>query len=155
MNATQLDEKGLIEACPHCGQKNRVAFAHLGEGARCGHCKEQLPRLELPIEIDEVEAFESLIETSNLPVLVDFWADWCGPCKMMVPEVKRVAASNAGRFVVAKVNTEGLPALAERFKISAIPTLLIFAHGAELARSEGALPSVQIQRFMELSVRPA
>ena len=155
MNATRLDDKGLIETCPECGQLNRVSFSRLGAAARCGKCKRELPRLDTPIEIDEEIAFESLIGNSKLPVLVDFWAEWCGPCKMMVPEIKRVAVSNAERFVVAKVNTEGLPALAQRFKINAIPTLVVFSRGVELARSEGALPSVQIQRFVEQTVRTA
>jgi thioredoxin 2 len=152
MNATHLDDKGVIEICPECGQKNRVSFSHLGDTARCGKCKRELPRLDAPIEIDEEVYFESLIGSSNLPVLVDFWADWCGPCKTMAPEVKRVAGSNAERFVVAKVNTEGLPTLAQRLKINAIPTLVVFSRGVELARSEGALPSIEIERFVEKSV---
>src|SRR6266404_5109700 len=104
MNATHLDDKGVIENCPQCGQKNRLSFAHLGNTARCGNCRMELPRLDAPLEIDEEVAFEFLIGGSNLPVLVDFWADWCGPCKMMAPEVKRVAGHSAARFVVAKVN---------------------------------------------------
>jgi len=155
MNATHLDDKGVIAKCPECGQRNRVSFSRLGAAARCGKCKQELPRLDAPIEIDEELAFESLIGNSNLPVLVDFWAEWCGPCKMMGPEIKRVAVSNAERFVVAKVNTEGLPTFAQRFKINAIPTLVVFSRGVELARSEGALPSVQIQRFVEQTVRAA
>jgi thioredoxin 2 len=155
MNATRLDDKGVIEICPECGQKNRVSFSHLGNAARCGKCKIPLPKLEEPLEIDEEVAFESLIGGSNLPVLVDFWAEWCGPCKMMAPEVKRIAISNTERFIVAKVNTEGLPTLAQRFKINAIPTLVVFSRGVELARSEGALPSVQIQRFVDQTVRAA
>jgi len=155
MNATHLDEKGVIETCPECGQRNRVSFTRLGSTARCGKCKRDLPRLEAPLEIGEELAFESLIGNSNLPVLVDFWAEWCGPCKMMVPEIKRVAVSNAEKIVVAKVNTEGLPTLAQRFKINALPTLVVFSRGVELARSEGALPSVQIRRFVEQTVRTA
>jgi len=155
MNATHLDDKGVIQICPQCSQKNRISFSHLANTSRCGKCKADLPRLDAPIEIDEEVSFESLIGSSNLPVLVDFWADWCSPCKMMAPEVKRVAGSNAERFVVAKVNTEGLPTLAQRFKINAIPTLVVFSHGVELARSEGALASVQIQHFVEQSVRAA
>jgi len=155
MNATRLDDKGIIEICPECGQRNRLSFSRLGAVARCGNCKRELPRLDAPIEIDEEIAFELLIGNSNLPVLVDFWAEWCGPCKMMVPEIKRVAFTNSERFVVAKVNTEGLPSLARRFKINAIPTLVVFSRGVELARSEGALPSVQIERFVQQTVRTA
>lgn len=153
MNATQLDQQGLIENCPSCGQRNRVQFASIGNSTRCGKCKTELPRLDAPLEIDEEHAFASLTSGSNLPVLVDFWADWCGPCKMMVPEVKRVAASNAGRFVIAKVNTEGLPLLAQQFRITALPTLVLFAGGVEIARTEGARPAVEIQHFLEQKTR--
>ncbi len=155
MNGTQLDEQGVIENCPSCGQKNRVQFGRLGDAARCGRCKTELPRLDAPVEIDEEHAFDSLTSRSSLPVLVDFWADWCGPCKMMVPEVKRVAAGNVGRCVVAKVNTEGLPILAQRFHISALPTLVLFAGGIEVGRTEGARPAAEIQHFLEHTIRPA
>src|SRR5436190_12640200 len=117
MNATHLDDKGVIESCPQCGQQNRVSYSNWGNAARCGKCKAELPALDVPLEIDEEMAFESLIGRSSMPVLVDFWAEWCGPCKMMAPEVKRVAVSSAKKFVVAKVNTEGVPTLAQRFKI--------------------------------------
>ena len=149
MNATTLDGQGLIRNCPNCGQKNRVQFANLRDGARCGRCKTELPWLDSPLEIAEETSFASLTAKSSLPVLVDFWADWCGPCKMMVPEVKRVAAGNAGKCIVAKVNTEGLPVLAQQFRISALPTLVLFAGGTEVGRTEGARPAAEIQHFLE------
>jgi thioredoxin len=92
---------------------------------------------------------------SERPVLVDFWAEWCGPCKMMAPELSRVAAKNAGHFVVAKVNTEGLPLLAQRFNISTIPTLVLFNGGRERGRSQGARPVAEIHRFVEQTLRAA
>jgi thioredoxin 2 len=153
MNATRLDDRGVIEACPQCGQQNRIPFASLGNLVRCGHCRTELPRLASAIEIDEEETFESLTDASSLPVLVDFWADWCGPCKMMAPELKRVAAHSAGKYVIAKVNTEGLPALAQRHHISALPTLVLFAGGRERMRVEGARPAVEIQRFVEQALK--
>src|SRR6266850_3499532 len=153
MNATQLDDRGVIETCPKCRQKNRVQFSGLGSVVRCGHCKAELPPLASPIEINDEGAFESLAGASSLPVLVDFWADWCGPCKMMAPELSKVASSSVGKFVVAKVNTEGVPALAQRFRISALPTLMLVKNGTEVARTEGARPAVEIQKFVEQSIR--
>ncbi len=130
-----------------------MQYASLGNPARCGRCKTELPRLDTPLEIDEEAAFASLTAHSILPVLVDFWADWCGPCKMMIPEVKRVAAGNAGRFIVAKVNTEGLPVLAQQFRITALPTLVLFAGGVEIGRTEGARPAAEIQHFLDQKTR--
>ena len=153
MNATQLDDKGVIQVCPQCGQRNRVQFASLANTTRCGQCKQALPAFDLPLEIDEESHFESLMKAATLPVLVDFWADWCGPCKMMAPELKRVAAGNVGKFLVAKVNTEGLPMLAQRMQIQALPTLVVFDSGNEVGRTEGARPAIQIQRFVEQTIR--
>jgi thioredoxin 2 len=153
MSATQLDDRGVIEKCPKCGQKNRVQFSSLGSVTRCGQCKTDLPPLASPIEINDEDTFESLTSASSLPVLVDFWADWCGPCKMMAPELSKVASNSGGKFVVAKVNTEGVPALAQRFKVSALPTLMLFKGGAEVGRAEGARPAVEIQKFVERSIR--
>ena len=153
MNATQLDDRGVIETCRKCGTKNRVQFSRLGSVVRCGHCKTDLPPLASPIEITDEDAFESLTGASSLPVLVDFWADWCGPCKMMAPELSKVASGSGGKFVVAKVNTESAPALAQRFRISALPTLVVLKDGKEVARIEGARPAVEIQKFVEQSIR--
>jgi thioredoxin 2 len=155
MNATSIDNKGVIRECPACGKRNRVQFSSLGNIVRCGGCKAELPRLDSPIEIAEEADFESLIGSSSLPVLVDFWADWCGPCKMMSPEVNRLAATNSAKFVIAKVNTEGLPMLAQRFQINALPTLVLFAGQKELARTQGAQPAIQIQHFVEKTIRIA
>lgn len=153
MNATLLDDRGVIETCPQCGQKNRVQFSRLASVVRCGSCKSELPPIASPIEINDEGAFESLTAAPSLSVLVDFWADWCGPCKMMAPELSKVASASGGKFVVAKVNTESVPALAERFKISALPTLMVLKGGAEVARAQGARSAAQILAFVEQSIR--
>ncbi len=155
MSANQLDDKGVIETCGSCGQKNRISFARLGQAARCGRCKAELAGADAPLEIEEETGFESLMAGSQLPILVDFWADWCGPCKMMAPELKRVAAHADGRYLVAKVNTEGLPLLAQRFRIGALPTLVLMAGGNEMRRLEGARPASEIQHFILQSLRAA
>ena len=93
-------------------------------------------------------AFDALVQDSKLPVVVDFWAPWCGPCRMVAPELVKVAAANAGRFAVVKVNTDALPELGERYRIRSIPTMAVFAGGKEVARTTGARPAAQIEEFV-------
>src|SRR6187401_204710 len=93
-------------------------------------------------------AFENLVSQSRLPVLVDFWAEWCGPCKMMGPHLQQAAQEGAGQFIAAKVNTEALPQVAERFQISGIPALILFKDGRIAARQSGAMPAQMIKKFV-------
>jgi thioredoxin 2 len=150
MSELQLDERGLIGACPSCGQRNRVAFS--AKEARCGRCKSTLPPPSEPIEVPDAAAFDALVRDARVPVVVDFWAPWCGPCRMVAPELARVAASNAGRFIVVKVNTDVLPDLGERFRIRSIPTMTVFAGGKEVARTTGARPAADIESFVSGAV---
>lgn len=150
MSDLQLDERGFIMSCPSCGQRNRVAFST--REARCGRCKSALPPPSQPIEVPDARAFDALVRDAPHPVVVDFWAPWCGPCRMIAPELARVAASNAGRFVVVKVNTDALPELGERFRIRSIPTMAIFEEGKEVARTSGAMPAAQIESFVNGAV---
>ena len=97
-----------------------------------------------------------VVEASReVPVLVDFWAPWCGPCRMVAPELERVAAANAGRYLVVKVNTDAVPELGERFRIRSIPTMAVFEGGREVARTSGARPAADIELFVRQSVNTA
>ena len=94
-------------------------------------------------------AFDALTSGSTLPVLVDFWAPWCGPCKMVAPEIRKVAAELAGKFLIAKVNTEEVPSLGRRYRVTAIPTMVLFSNGLEVVRQAGAMPAPAIKNFIE------
>jgi thioredoxin 2 len=143
-----LDERGIVVSCAQCGKRNRLTYERLGQTFRCGDCHTELELPTHPIDVLSQSCFESLTRRSALPILVDFWAPWCGPCKMVAPELAKVAANSNGQFLVAKVNTEELPIVAQQFRISAIPTLVLIRSGRELARKSGALPASAIQQFL-------
>ncbi len=143
-----LDEKGVVAACPHCGRKNRIPYARLGEAGTCGQCQAGLAAPNTPLDIGSAAQWESLVAASPLPVVVDFWALWCGPCRMVAPEMEKVAGASAGRWLVVKINTESLPELGARFGIRSIPTMAIFAGGRELARTSGARPAAAIEAWV-------
>ncbi|MEY2496397.1 MAG: thioredoxin 2 [Verrucomicrobiota bacterium] len=149
VNAMEPDERGLLLACPNCGKRNRLKYEGLGRTFRCAQCKNELPTPREPIDIKSDLVFDALTKRSALPVLVDFWAPWCGPCKMVAPEVVKVANETAGRFVVAKVNTEELPSLGRKYRVTAIPTMSIFKGGIEVAHQAGAMPAPAIRKFIE------
>jgi len=148
MATVQFDDRGLIVACSNCGQKNRMAYQRLGESVRCGQCKQALTAPTEPIEVQQSDDFDRLVAQSSLPVVVDYWAPWCGPCRMVAPELKKVAARQAGRMLVIKVNTDQLADLGQRYNIRSIPTLAVFADGKEVARTSGARPAEEIERFV-------
>jgi thioredoxin 2 len=144
-----LDDRGVIVTCPTCAQKNRFAYERLGHPVRCGKCKTALTPPAEPIDVQSSADFDRLVAAASLPVVVDYWAPWCGPCKMVAPELKKVAARQAGRFLVVKVNTDVLSELGQRFSIRSIPTLAVFAGGREVARTTGARPAGDIETFVE------
>jgi thioredoxin 2 len=149
MKSIEADHRGLLVSCPKCGQRNRLLYERLGQAFRCGKCHTVLQPASEPIEVASDQVFETLIAHSSLPVLVDFWAPWCGPCKMVAPEIAKVAREDAGHFVVVKVNTEESPSLARKFRISAIPTMVLFRSGVEVARQAGAMPAPAIRKFID------
>jgi thioredoxin 2 len=148
MTEIATDEQGLLVPCAGCAQRNRLRYEALGRTFRCGKCRAELPPIAVPIDIGDTSVFERLTKSSPLPVLVDFWAAWCGPCKMVAPEFAKVAAEQAGRLIVAKVNTEELPELASRFRVTSIPLMVVFRDGGEIARQAGAMPAPRIQQFL-------
>ena len=144
-----IDDRGILVACSGCGKKNRVAFDKLGGAARCGDCKNPLPAVKAPVELRSSADFDRVVAQASLPVLVDYWAPWCGPCRMVAPELEKVASRQSGRLLVVKVNTDELSDLGERFNIRSIPTLAIFANGRELARAAGARQAADIEAWAQ------
>ncbi len=143
-----LDERGVIIPCPSCGTSNRLAYAALDKRTRCARCKTMLPAPGEPVESPSAEAFDAAASTSAIPLVVDFWAPWCGPCRMVAPELEKVARSHAGEWLVLKVNTDVLADVAGRYKIMSLPTLAVIDHGRELARTAGVRPAADIERFV-------
>jgi thioredoxin 2 len=147
------DEVGLVLSCPQCGRRNRIAYDKLSQAFRCGNCKGDLAAPEAPIDVHTEQIFEAITTRSGLPVLVDFWASWCGPCKMVAPELVKIAQEGAGRWLVIKLSTEEVPAVAQHQGISAIPTLALFAGGREIARQAGAMPASDIRQFISEALK--
>jgi thioredoxin 2 len=129
---------------------NRLPAARVGDRAKCAACKAPLLPLARPVALASAQDFDELVRDSTAPVLVDFWAAWCGPCRTLAPELEKLARERTGRLVVAKVDTEALPALAARFGIQSIPTMIVFRGGKEAERLSGAMPAGAIAARLAL-----
>jgi len=152
MSSAKLDRSGVLVTCPSCGKTNRLRYATLASAARCGACQARLTAPAEPVEVSDAAAFDAVIASSSLPVVVDFWAPWCGPCRMMAPELDKVAKGAAGEWVILKVNTDAVPELGDRFRIRSIPTLAIFQGGREIHRAAGARSAADIRALVDKNV---
>jgi thioredoxin 2 len=145
MSTLRSDRQGVLARCPSCGKTNRLRYENLNRTVRCRNCRTTLPSPAEPVEAADAAAFDTIVQQASVPVVVDFWAPWCGPCRTMAPELETAAREMAGRALVVKVNTDAVPELGERFRIMSIPTLAVFRQGREISRVSGVRPAADIE----------
>src|SRR5215475_7110307 len=148
MSAITADRGGVLVRCPSCDKTNRLKYSALASKNQCGSCRSPLKPAARPVEVSDAMTFDVVIQSSALPVIVDFWAPWCGPCRMMAPELDKVAATAQGEWLVVKVNSDAVPELTERFRIRSIPTVAIFQGGREIDRVPGARSAEDIRSLV-------
>ena len=137
----------MIRVCPSCGRKNRVGTAHLAREVRCGACKTAIGPIAEPIDAD-AQLFDDVLREARVPVLVDFWAAWCGPCRLAAPEVKRTALEVAGRGLVLKVDTEAHPEIAARYHVQGIPNFVVLKGGQVVSQQAGVVGSAELKKMI-------
>ena len=138
----------VIRPCGVCHARNRIPAAHLADEGRCGACQAPLPPVAVPLDVDPA-LFDEIASAVSVPVLVDFWAAWCGPCRRAAPEVEKAAHNLAGRAVVVKVDTERHPDLAQRFGVQGIPNFAVIHCGRVVVQQPGLVPHTQLEAWVQ------
>jgi thioredoxin 2 len=138
----------MILTCPSCGKKNRSPATRLADEGRCGACKTPISPVSRPIDADP-ETFREITRDARVPVLIDFWAAWCGPCKMAAPEVEKTAREMSGRAIVLKVDTERWPQIAAEYDVRGIPNFAVVRGGLLLQQQAGVVPSAVMKGWLE------
>ncbi|CAN5465375.1 thioredoxin TrxC [soil metagenome] len=146
MSTESASVRKLTIPCPTCGKWNRIRADRIADGPKCGSCGTAIA-LDRPLMLDDT-SFDRVIAESDIPVLVDFYADWCGPCKMMAPSVETLARESSGRALVAKLDTDRAQRSAGRFQIRGIPTSIVFKGGREVKRQTGAVPLATLREML-------
>jgi len=137
----------IIRNCPSCGKPNRIPAEHLADTGRCGACKNPLPAIADPVEVSPAD-FDEILREGKVPILVDFWAEWCGPCRMAAPHVAQTARDLAGRAVVLKVDTERHPELAARYGVRGIPNFAVFSRGQLQFQQAGLVDATTMKSWL-------
>jgi len=143
---------GIVVTCEECGQNNRVPLSKIGKRGKCGKCEARLPAPDHPIEVEQASDLRAILKETKVPVLVDFWASWCGPCRTVAPEIAKVARKRAGDWLVVKANTEVDAEVGSEHGVRSIPMMAVFEGGKEVARTAGARPAAAIEQFVRESL---